>query len=146
MTHGFHSSYTDTSKPSRNHRIQSFVHRQSSIILAGTGWPGQPAAVAWKGGWPLSRQHCDGWQVAGPYNGAGPSSAKGLPLRSLLRASRLLALLGLITQAEVSSPNQPPIPHLSCLHSPVSPTWGGAHCDPGTEGNRSRSSHGSCWV
>lgn len=90
------------------------------MILAGTGWQGMGRGMA----------ICQG--STGTFKGAEPSSTKRLPLWSLLRASRILTLLWLMTQA-VSLLSQPPIPLL-----PPQPE-AGLQCDPWTKDSRPRS-------
>lgn len=104
-------------------RIPSFLLHQSSKILAGARWQGNQ--VLWHGkasghlprqqGWWLTRHWCL-WRVR-------PSLAKRLHSGSCWGRWRPLALLGPMSQADVSSPNQLPISHHSCPHSPPSPRW-----------------------
>lgn len=104
-------------------RILSFLLHQSSKILAGARWQGQPGAVAWEGVWPSAKaagMMADKTLVS-MKDQTKPS--KEAPLWFLLRGWRPLALLGPMSQADVSSPNQLPISHHSCPHSPPSSSW-----------------------
>lgn len=142
--HNFHSSCIDTLNPSFAEFSLSYFTRVWRFWLVQDDRASQ---LPWHVRRPAICQGSrgDGWQDTGSMKGQTKPS-KEVPLWFLLRAWRPLALLGPMSQANVSSPNQLPISHLNCPHSPPSPAEAGACCHPWSWRKQTRVPHGLCWA